>query len=381
MPRLPPLIDGVGDYAWLLAHHLRLSHNINTRFLVCSVPPRESLCDGVFPVEFLPDNSAVHLRDYLARSQEMVDAVILQFVGYAYQKRGCPLWLLAALQALPKAQLTLITTFHELYASGPPWGSAFYLSHLQRWIARQLLLHSSTAVTSTRNMAMRLQAMGSTPVLLQPIPSNIPTSEREPRLKSAAGPWAVIVFGRTATRQKVLKSQGKLLLELHRRGLLQKLVLAGDGASPDSPEYHSIQSLVPLSLVEFAGALPAGEVADKFASVDFCLSCYEAQSACKSGAMMAAFANGCPVILADGRDSEPLVRGKHFLVCDGTPSSIAVLVAEMHQGRLTIVSTAASEWYDRNASWAVAAANIAKLIPSGGQKLSTSAGCHSSVSN
>src|SRR5688500_3628942 len=35
VPRLPPSISGVGDYAYLLSEELRAKHDIKTNFLVC----------------------------------------------------------------------------------------------------------------------------------------------------------------------------------------------------------------------------------------------------------------------------------------------------------------------------------------------------------
>ena len=35
VPRLPPSISGVGDYAYLLARELRATHDIHTHFIVC----------------------------------------------------------------------------------------------------------------------------------------------------------------------------------------------------------------------------------------------------------------------------------------------------------------------------------------------------------
>jgi hypothetical protein len=63
--------------------------------------------------------------------------VILHYVNYGYQTRGVPFALLRFAREL-RGQLRgqWVTTFHELYAWGPPWKSEFWLRPLQVKIAR-----------------------------------------------------------------------------------------------------------------------------------------------------------------------------------------------------------------------------------------------------
>ena len=66
--------------------------------------------------------------------------VILHYVNYGYQARGVPFYLRRFARQL-RGQLRgrWLTTFHEIYASGPPWKSEFWLRPFQVKIARDLI--------------------------------------------------------------------------------------------------------------------------------------------------------------------------------------------------------------------------------------------------
>lgn len=77
------------------------------------------------------------------------DVVYLHYVNYGYAKRGCPQWLLTAIEKTKeKLSYTLITFFHEICASGRIWSSSFWTSPFQKRIARRLLLSSRCCVTT-----------------------------------------------------------------------------------------------------------------------------------------------------------------------------------------------------------------------------------------
>jgi len=57
VPRFPPAISGVGNYACLLARQLRAAHGIDTRFLVCDPYGSEKPEIDGFAVERLGDLS------------------------------------------------------------------------------------------------------------------------------------------------------------------------------------------------------------------------------------------------------------------------------------------------------------------------------------
>jgi hypothetical protein len=70
----------------------------------------------------------------------------------------------------------LVAIFHELYASGRPWQSAFWLSPLQKHIARSILNLSSLAITPTdlyRKRLSRFRKDSAIKITTMPVFSNV----------------------------------------------------------------------------------------------------------------------------------------------------------------------------------------------------------------
>src|SRR5262245_52331834 len=137
VPRLPPAINGLGDYAFLLARELRATHDIHSHFIVCD-PDLESTgsLDG-FPVRCVAARTASDMVDLLEGMLRSDATALLHYVGYGYADRGCPFWLVQGLEQWRRrgGGRRLVTMFHELYAFGPPWRSSFWTMPLQRSIA------------------------------------------------------------------------------------------------------------------------------------------------------------------------------------------------------------------------------------------------------
>ncbi len=205
VPKLPPAISGLGDYALNLARQLRKNFNIKTHFIVGN--PK---WDGVaeieeFPVTQITDSSANALLNQL--SSLPTATVLLHYVGYGYATRGCPFWLVDGLQRW-KADSThqrLVTMFHELYASGyPPWRSSFWLSPLQKNLVARLGKLSHHCITSKQSYAETLSKLATKKkfeIVSLPVFSNIgepdnllPLLERTKRL---------VIFGHRNSRTQV----------------------------------------------------------------------------------------------------------------------------------------------------------------------------------
>src|SRR4051812_27972038 len=132
VPHLPGGFDGVGDHALNLARALSRDFGISTTFLVAGKTSANSK-DGYAIISGLN----LETCEQLARDHKHV---VLHYVNYGYQARGVPFLLRAFVKQL-RAQLRgrWVTTFHELYASGPPWKSEFWLRPFQVKIARDLI--------------------------------------------------------------------------------------------------------------------------------------------------------------------------------------------------------------------------------------------------
>ncbi|MEP6937460.1 MAG: glycosyltransferase family 1 protein, partial [Chthoniobacterales bacterium] len=153
LPRTPGSFDGVGDYALNLARFLSAQDGIRSVFAVREHTPER----GPEQLEVLPmDDDCVAA----AKSAGKFDGVILHYANYGYQKRGIPTWLPRFITRLRYAMTgRLITVFHELYASGSPWGSAFWLQPLQKRIATQISTLSDGCIVSNEVTAEQLRAL------------------------------------------------------------------------------------------------------------------------------------------------------------------------------------------------------------------------------
>jgi hypothetical protein len=128
-------------------------------------------------------------------------ALIVHYANYAYSRRGVPLWLARGLGLwkLGSDRRRLVTIFHEVEASGPPWRSSFWLQRLQRQVARRVARLSDAAITSLDLYAAVLgRALRRERLHVRPVFSTVgepdalpPLAERERRL---------VVFGGRGAR-------------------------------------------------------------------------------------------------------------------------------------------------------------------------------------
>jgi hypothetical protein len=205
VPQLPPVINGVGDYALNLARQLRQDFGIDTQFIVGDRSWKgETTIEG-FSIRSLEDFSSQSLLSLL--SEIFTTNILLHYVGYGYAKRGCPIWLVDSLQQWRNGndRRQLITMFHETYAvSRQPWTSSFWLSPLQKQLAARLAQLSDLCVTSLQEYSQIISSLsfGKHPqVHALPVFSSIGEPTKVPSL--AERDRRLIVFGGRGRRIKV----------------------------------------------------------------------------------------------------------------------------------------------------------------------------------
>ncbi|MBW4488032.1 MAG: glycosyltransferase family 1 protein [Trichocoleus desertorum ATA4-8-CV12] len=254
VPRIPPAVDGVGDYALHLALYLRSSFGIETHFIVTDPNWMASRQLNEFCVTRLTINSASDLFALL--SKDCSSTVFLHYVGYGYAKRGCPIWLIEGLEnwKAKNPGVRLVTMFHEVYASGPPWTSTFWLSPLQRNLATRLAKLSDRCITSKQLYADLLQELNpksysEIPVL--PVFSTVgeprqvlPLPERSPQL---------VVFGGRASRMRVYQDSADTLIKVCQSLGIKKILDIGP------PTGLNLSFIKEVAVIE-RGALPAAEI-------------------------------------------------------------------------------------------------------------------------
>jgi hypothetical protein len=147
--------NAVRDYAATLTRRLASDYGWESLVIAATVPG-------------LPADSEAEIR------AQGCESIILHYVNYGYHPRGIPFWLDASLRTLREVcSGKLLVIFHELYASGPPWKSAFWLQPLQVQIARRLARMADASLVSSetlREQLLRLKPRG--PVATQPVVSN-----------------------------------------------------------------------------------------------------------------------------------------------------------------------------------------------------------------
>ncbi|HEX3133019.1 MAG TPA: hypothetical protein VHX44_05480 [Planctomycetota bacterium] len=304
VPRLPPVVDGLGDYAVLLAESLA-GCGITSRFLV-SDRTRASTESGP-PALVLTDHSAAGIELALAGHRD----VLLHFVNYAYEPtRGCPWWLLDGLARWRQAhrECRLVVMFHELYAMAWPWRKAFWYSAPQRAISAELARLADACWTSNQRYARWLERILGRTVPVTPVLSNMgeptaitPWAEREP---------ALVVFGRAVNRQRAYHA---LRQELVLLGRLHGLTTIHDVGAPLA---HPVR--LPGFTITHHGLLPTAELSPLLQRCRAGIIHNDGSPLAKSGVAAAYAAHGVAIACEAGQGGEDgLVPGHNLLVLDG----------------------------------------------------------------
>lgn len=203
VPQLPGTLDGVGDYALNLARVLAARHDRTTVFVVA----RETSAEAIEGFEVISGLRPGGVARSLA---QRCDHVVLHYVNYGYQVRGVPFSLRRFARELRgQVRGRWLTAFHELYASGPPWKSEFWLRPFQVKIARDMIDLSDACFVS--NVAIEREIHLHDPrkqVQLVPVMSNF----GEPELTdfSSASPKRWAICGGTALIARSLLSFERL---------------------------------------------------------------------------------------------------------------------------------------------------------------------------
>ncbi|BAY60605.1 hypothetical protein NIES22_06640 [Calothrix brevissima NIES-22] len=241
VPRLPPAIDGVGDYALNLALQLRKDFNIQTYFVVGNSKWNGAAEIEGFPVRQVSDRSPDALLSLL--SSDRSSSILLHYVGYGYAQRGCPVWLVDGLQRwknlFPKR--SLVTMFHEIAASGPIWTSSFWLSSLQKSLAARLAQMSERCITSKQSygeLLYQLNRTQQTEITCLPVFSNIGEAEYLPNLAERS--QRLVVFGSRNARLQVYNQCLKALKETCQSLNIQEILDIGVPTGLELSEIYSI---------------------------------------------------------------------------------------------------------------------------------------------
>lgn len=310
LPRVPPAVCGIGDYAWSIARGLRDEHDIHSQFLSAGTSWTAPQGETEFPVFRLPALTAETLVDFVRARAGEWDAIILHLSPYGFQQRGVPLWLargwrhLSQLSPRPR----LLTMFHELYASGPLNSSAFWLQPWQKGVLRIVARASDGLRTNRQAYAdwlRKIAGLKARTVEVMPVFSNLgepeilpPWSEREPAMAMFA--WGI--HSGESLEEVVRKAADNCrrfgMKRLHLLGWEKIRLLAEDG----------------VEIVRH-GFLAASAVSELLASCQMAYTAYSPEHFGKSTLVAAFAAHGLATI----------TQGKEAELPDGLRDSIEVL--------------------------------------------------------
>ena len=196
VPRLTPGRCGVSDQVVLLARELKVQFRTDSAFIVLN---SSALCGLEHPVIHCAPLQL--LENCLKLADGRSDAILVHVSGYGYSADGAPALLADALDDVrANSEFPIAVYFHETFASGPPWRSAFWYSWRQKKAIDRIAAVSDLVMTSNRLYGDMLAARGVSGVQVLPVLSAagetcvpVPMDQRVP---------SMVVFGLPATRQR-----------------------------------------------------------------------------------------------------------------------------------------------------------------------------------
>ena len=338
VPALPPALSGVGDYALMLARELLAAHGVRTRFVSGDPGWRgNEAAVAPFLAEAVCAREAVCLGSVLdaAGANDGVP-MLLHYVGYGYATRGCPFWLVNALeQWKTRTRGRLLVLFHELYADGEPiWTSAFWTSPVQRWLATRLgrladarRMTTTVAARQLRHILGQRESARAEPEVIPVFstlgePTTLPPFDARER--------TMIVFGSRNWRMDAYTKHAAALAAACRRLEIERV---SDIGSP-----LEIPASLPFR-VEKMGPLPADEACALFARSRAGFFTYPVPYLGKSTIFAAYCAAGLvPVTHSANRGpcEDGLRAGEHYLFAQDD---------DTHWRNPGAAATNASAWY------------------------------------
>jgi hypothetical protein len=336
--QLPPAISGVGDYACRLREALAMAArgNVQSPLIACGAALQREISE----VQAINLTGGCSVSQLVQAIQDLApDAVLLNYVGYAYAKRGAPFWLLRAMETLriQSPSLRLFTMFHELYANGMPWQSSFWISPLQRHIAARLAqLSHQVAVTSFtgRTWLQEQRSPRQAAVVCLPVCSTVGEPVIKPDFADRSS-TAVLFNGGGPLREVLCRHSRQIVPALRRSGITTLLQMGSRRGPFGSAHGVTCVDTGPLTGAEISGHLRAARIG---------MVGYPRPYVTKSSVVAAYLAHGLPTLLVDE-------RGNCQIYSDfgASSSPAAAWPAVLESSALERASTLGYDWYVEHA--------------------------------
>jgi hypothetical protein len=342
VPRMPPSVDGVGDYTCqLLRHSARLNDSIilveNNTYVSKQYLPEHLILE-------LP-KSSVHFLSLLDLYN--INTLILQYSAFGFSKRGCPLSLLKNIKNWSEKHPNnrLIVMIHELWYITKPWKYGFYLQLLHQYLLLLTLKQATTVFTSTDGYCSTLRTkLPTTQIAALPVGSNIVPKTQPSTLDKIRNTW--ILFGKQANRVSALQDFASWLPKLYEAGLLIQLSVVGptDNESLSELENRLLHSLLPPDKVVQFGALASVKLSNLMSSCEYGIFAQTPLSWQKSTIFMAYAAHCIEVVAPFEWPSES--KHAHLI---SSPSS---LINDSRTDKNNLAKGfLLGSWYEKSCSW------------------------------
>ena len=296
VPRFPPALDGLGEFALHLGDALSQLNGELSNFVVWR--PHESptpVITGPHRIHPLRGQSAAALEKAvnMLLQPRKTTTILLHYTSYSYSKEGLPVWLPGVLRRLKALDCRLVTFFHELYATGRFPDKTWMGSWLQKSIFQQILSLSDATITSNTGYFEEIKKNSSKPMLLTGIGSNV----GEP---AAPIPWAgrkrrLVMFGLPATRARLYQQHLADLKTLSSQLAIDEIADVGSAEGVTTTLDEVRNQFGPM--FHSYGIQPAGRISEILANSLAGAVNYRYYQRFKSGVVAAYQAHALPAIL------------------------------------------------------------------------------------
>jgi hypothetical protein len=350
VPRISAEPDGVTEYALNLAKALLTNYNLPTVF--ATAEKSQASQKDSFAIKTLTDAQArkpAHL--------------ILHYVNYGYQRRGLPFSLVTALRQLrQRCSGRLLVIFHELFASGPPWKSEFWLEPLQKKIARDVARLADGRLVSSESMREMLNDIApGLDALVHPIPSAFgePVIDVDQLHTRDDHRW--LICGGTQVIERSLRSFLEVIDAIPSAVTPKELVVVG---GTENPTVTQMLKSLPDVRWEYHPAVFAEKASQILSTCAFGWLDYFTNRKAKSDLLLksSSFANMCANAVVCVM---PQASGPVSLAGDKLPGPFTIAGDEIKlpsAGDRSVVGHAIYEWYHRRASIASLAQVVAEKL-------------------
>jgi hypothetical protein len=328
VPRMTPALCGVSDGSLLLARELKAGFGINTAIAVLNANQTD---DVPFPI--LYGSPAQLLETCLTLSKGEPGYLLVHLSGYGYSADGAPTLLAEALKSVrADGRFRVAVFFHELFASGMPWKSAFWYARRQKRAVRRIAQACDLLVTNTRSyvdwLTRETQRRTAAPIQYMPVFSQV--GEAQQHISLADRDPVMAVFGLGGNRRNAYRELSALGTTLQQLGIQEILDIGPEVEPPD--KVHGIP-------VKRMGVLAAQEIDRQFSRLTFGFLSYPRTRLAKSGVFAGYCAHGVIPVIA-----------RHFPgQVDGLEDGVHVLsprtATAAQASGLEACSIAAWRWY------------------------------------